>query len=225
MPGRLVYAPVPYERASPDWLSPAYFAGNLAVYGLNVLPARTARVRWGDALPALQASQRDAWRPILYVAWHRHNYASIPALLALPEALRPTLVMHDGAASRALTHASSAWIGFDALVYRRRSPVSPRQQMIDYVLREQRHLFVLPDAGGPYLRMKPGVLEIAARTRALVQPLAFRCRPSVTVGRRLRHVLPLPFATIDVHAGPLLEDPTAEACQDALVALERATRE
>src|SRR5689334_16950717 len=106
------------------------------------------RLSWSPS-PAVPARARTEG-PIAYVAWHRYNFASTHALAQLPGPLRPTLVMHDGLASRALTHEASAWFGFETFVFRRRSPVPPRAQIVDYVRASGRSIAILPDAGGPY---------------------------------------------------------------------------
>jgi lysophospholipid acyltransferase (LPLAT)-like uncharacterized protein len=81
----------------------------------------------------------------------------------------------------------------------------------------------LPDSGGPYGVMKPGILEVARACDALVVPFAVAAQPSLTLGRTLRHVVPLPFARVTLRcAAPIAAaDATVEDCQRAIDALVR----
>jgi hypothetical protein len=217
--GRLVYADVPhrappFERAT----RPLCWIGNATVFGLVAAAARTARVAW-EPSPEVPAASRTRG-PIVYLTWHRFNFASTPALALLPEATRPSLVMHDGLASRALTHDASRWFGFETFVFRRRSPVSPRAQIAEYVRATGRSVVVLPDSGGPYGRVKPGMMQVAAECGAWMQPFVVRARGAAVVGRAVRHVVPLPRAELVVRWGePLPPGATAEQCQRCLDAL------
>jgi lysophospholipid acyltransferase (LPLAT)-like uncharacterized protein len=177
--------------------------------------------RVGFAAPLAPLVEAARARPLVWLTWHRFNFAATAALRALPAALRPTLVMHDGLASRALTHEASAWLGFETFVFRRRSAVSARAQLVDYVRSSGRSIVNLPDSGGPYGVMKPGILEVARACDALVVPFVVDARPSLTLGARLRHVVPLPWARVTLrHAAPIAAAAASvDACQRALDAL------
>jgi lysophospholipid acyltransferase (LPLAT)-like uncharacterized protein len=135
--------------------------------------------------------------------------------------------MHDGVASRALTHEASAWLGFETFVFRRRSEVAPRAQLVDYVRQSGRSIVNLPDSGGPYGVMKPGILEVARACDALIVPFVVDARPALSLGRTLRHVVPLPFARVTLRRTAPLAGATVDDCQralDALVATEWSRR-
>lgn len=219
MPGRIVYADVPHsaprlQRAA----RPLCWLGNAAVFGVVGAAARTSRITWEPSREVPAATRTGG--PLVFLTWHRFNFASTPALSLLPEASRPTLVMHDGLASRALTHDASRWFGFETFVFRRRSPVSPRAQIAAYVRASGRSVVVLPDSGGPYGRVKPGMMEVAAQCGAWMQPFVVRARGAMVVGRAARHVVPLPGARLVMRWGePLPPGATAEQCQQAMDAL------
>ena len=210
----LIHADVPHERATPRALEPLFLLSNASVFALHAPALLSARVQLEGVAPLVATA-----RPLVFISWHRFNFAATAALRALPARIRPTLVMHDGAASRAITHESSAWLGFHTFVFRRRSTVPPRQQLIEYVRATGRSIVNLPDSGGPYGVMKPGILEVARACGALVVPFAVAAYPSLTLGRRLRHVVPLPFARVTLRCGPPLADPTVEECQRAIDSL------
>lgn len=200
------------------WLDPLLLGSNAAVFAVVKLATATTKVVFAGPFVPTAAERRG--RPLVYVTWHRFNYVATPIFLSLPPEERPTLIMHDGLASRALTHRSSAWAGFETFAYRRRSRVSPREQIIAYVRSTGRPILNLPDSGGPYGVVKPGILEIARACDALLVPFHVTATSSITVGKKLRHVMPLPFGRIEVRRGTLLDaDATVDDCQRALDAL------
>jgi lysophospholipid acyltransferase (LPLAT)-like uncharacterized protein len=216
--GRVIeFADVEHRPGSVRALEPLFLATNLAALLVHAPFVATARVRFREPWEPLTRISR----PLIWICWHRYNFACTPAMRALPEALRPTLVMHDGAASRAFTHRSSGWLGFRAFAFRRRSPVPPRVQLIDYVKRTGRPLLNLPDSGGPYGTMKPGILEVARAVDGLLVPFAIAASASLSLGRALRHLVPAPFSTLELRRGDPIEarHATVDDCQRALDAL------
>ncbi|MGZ3441287.1 MAG: hypothetical protein ACXVDD_17325 [Polyangia bacterium] len=216
--GRLVHADVPHAPSTPRVLEPLFLLSNASLFALHAPSMWSARVAFAESIEPLVEAART--RPLVWLSWHRYNFAATAALRALPAAIRPTLVMHDGVASRALTHEASAWLGFETFVFRRRSDVAPRAQLIDYMRRSGRSIVNLPDSGGPYGIMKPGILEVARACDALVVPFVVDAHPALALGRTLRHVVPLPFARVTLRRTPPLADATVDDCQRALDALE-----
>lgn len=214
--GRLVHADVAHARATPRALEPLFWLSNASLFALHAPAMLSARVEFATPLGPLVDAARG--RALVWLTWHRFNFAATAALRALPQTLRPTLVMHDGVASRALTHEASAWLGFETFVFRRRSAVSARAQLVDYVRASGRSIVNLPDSGGPYGVMKPGILEVARACDALVVPFVVDARPALTVGRALRHVVPLPFARVTLRYAPPRDaaELTVDDCQRAL---------
>ncbi len=221
--GRLVYADVPYAPSTPRALGPLFVLCNASLFALHAPAMWSARVVFADPLAPLIEAARA--RPLVWLTWHRFNFAATAALRALPEAIRPTLVMHDGVASRALTHEASAWLGFETFVFRRRSSVPPRAQLVQYMRTTGRSIVNLPDSGGPYGVMKPGILEVARACDALVVPFAVEARPSLALGRTLRHVVPLPFARVTLRRAAPLAAATVDDCQRAIDGLATECRD
>jgi hypothetical protein len=223
--GRLIHADVPHAPSTPRALEPLFVLSNASLFALHAPSMWSARVTFAEPLEPLVEAARA--RPLLWLTWHRFNFAATAALRALPASIRPTLVMHDGLASRALTHEASVWLGFETFVFRRRSEVAPRAQLVDYVRRSGRSIVNLPDSGGPYGVMKPGILEVARACDALIVPFVVDAQPALALGRRLRHVVPLPFARVTLRRGAPLADATVDDCQralDALVAMGSSRR-
>jgi lysophospholipid acyltransferase (LPLAT)-like uncharacterized protein len=214
--GRVVHSEVAHARVTPWALEPLFWLSNASLFAVHAPAMWSARVVFATEIAPLVEAAR--LRPLVWVTWHRFNFAATAALRALPDGLRPTLVMHDGVASRALTHEASAWLGFETFVFRRRSSVSARVQLVDYVRGSRRSIVNLPDSGGPYGVMKPGILEVARACDALVVPFVVDAHPALTLGRVLRQLVPLPFARVTLrHAAPRAAvELTVDDCQRAL---------
>lgn len=218
MRGRLVYADVPHTPDPTRWLDPLLVGSNATLFALNLAITPTARVVFRE--PFVPADGAGAKRPLVYVTWHRLNYACTPVFLSLPPEQRPTLIMHDGIASRALSHRSSVWMGFESFVFHRRSSVPPREQIARYVRATGRPILNLPDSGGPYGVMKPGILEVARACDARIVPFQVTATRALAVGRTMKHVVPLPWCRLEVRRRePLEPDATVDDCQRALDAL------
>jgi hypothetical protein len=223
MSGRLVFPDIPHQRpAYSPWLDPLCKLTNGLIYGLIRSASGWTHFEWEPALATRLQDERCRSRPMLMMAWHRFNYVLAGALMHLAPEERPTLLMHDGLASRALTHESSVWAGFEVFAYRRRSAVPPRTQIIDYVRSSHRPLLLLPDAGGPYGKAKPGIVEIARATGACVLPLSAQVDKAWVLGSTLNHLVPKPGARIRITVGEPLDGATlrVEDCQAALEHLE-----
>jgi len=200
----------------------ACLASNAALFGA-MLPARlTARVRWADPLDELVALARSG-RKMIFVALHRYGYVVYMVFgRHVPAALRPTVIGHDGLLSRGQTRAGE-WSGYPVFEYRRSAAERPRAQIASFLRQSDAPLLLLPDSGGPYGVVKPGVLEIARRTDAVLVPFAVDARRALVWGHEMRHVVPLLGCRLTVRRGPVLEGraTSRDALQAALEALER----
>ena len=218
MRGRRVFADVPHEPDPTLWADPFLLGTNALLFGIHRVVTPTASVVFRE--PFLPPEDASSPRPRIYMTWHRLNYVTMLMLNALPREARPTIVAHDGIASRAFSHRSSEWLGYEVFVFHRRSPVSPREQIARYMAETGRSILNLPDSGGPYGVVKPGILEVARASNARIVPFQVSSTPTVTVGTKLRHVIPVPFCRIDVRRGPALDGTATVAdCQGALDAL------
>lgn len=83
---------------------------------------------------------------------------------------------------------------------------------------------VSPDGPlGPYRRAKPGALLVARESTLPLQPWAVSARPSFRLsGRWDRHLVPLPFSRIRVHASEPIEVPPRVPLRPLLVRLQAA---
>ncbi len=116
------------------WITPLLLGSNAALFAVHLAVTPTAEIVFREPFVV----PREANRPLIYITWHRFNYVCMPMLRSLPSESRPTVIVHDGLASRAFSHYSSVWMGFEAFMFRRRSPVSARDQISEYVRRTGR---------------------------------------------------------------------------------------
>ena len=200
-------------------LDPLLLLANCA-FATCMLPyLSTVTVRWKR--PPERLLEAAASRPLIYYTWHAYTWLSVAAFREFPGWAVPAILAHDGWRSR-LNQRAYVWFGFPVWVYGRASPVRPRKQIADALLTQGGHLALAADSGGPYGRVKEGLLDIAQASGALLVPLMFRGRRVVRIRRPVTHYLPLPFCSLVVHSGePLAAERASTAhCQEALDRLQ-----
>lgn len=222
--GRVSFARVPFEERWHDrLLRPIAFVANGLMTAWMYPSWRTATIRWAPSYEELLDRARESSRSIIFYSWHEYEPLIFLAFRDIPRKLKATAIGHDGLLSRMLQR-TGARLGFHIWIYRRRSPVRPKDQIIDLIRSRGCHIGLIPDAGGPYRRIKPGIAEIARATNALVVPVVPNGRPSFTIRWPKPFRFPLPFSSVVVHHGAPLDGSTVtvETCQIALEALEES---
>jgi lysophospholipid acyltransferase (LPLAT)-like uncharacterized protein len=221
--GRISFAAVPsdstwYRRLS----TPLVVLSNLLLAAWIYPCWRTVRVTWIPPLEGLARLGATTGRPLVFYSWHAYEPLTICAFRDVPPDMRPTGIGHDGLLSRMLQQAT-AWFGYRLWVYRRQSPVRPKQQIIEMVQARGCNIGLFADAGGPYGRVKPGLSEIARETDAWLVPLVVRARPVVMFRWPRRYAFPVPFGSLRAMHGDPLDGRAADPsrCQAALAAVER----
>jgi lysophospholipid acyltransferase (LPLAT)-like uncharacterized protein len=223
MPGKIRVADVPHEPTR--WweylLEPVVLAANVAVTA-SVYPSwRTARVSWHPSRGVLLDQMAATRRPFILYTWHAYELLTLCATRAVPAAMRLTGIGHDGIKSRMLQR-TMAWYGGRIWVYRRRSPVSVRDQIVEMMRQDGTNIVIVADAGGPYGSVKPGLAELARDTQAWLVPFVTLGRGAVWLRRPVRQGIPLPFARLTIqHAGPYDgRNSSVDQCQAWLAELE-----
>ncbi len=224
--GRISFASVPSETT---WYRPLYqplvFLSNLALAAWIYPCWRTVRIQWIPPLDELAQRADRTGRPLVFYSWHAHEPVTLCAFRDVPPQMMPTGIGHDGMLSRMLQQAS-AWFGFRLWIYRRKSPIRPKHQIIEMVQTRGCNIGLFADAGGPYGRVKPGLAEIARETNAWLVPLVVRGRPLIRLRRPWHYEFPLPFCRLWAHHGTPIDghDASVDVCQEALEGLEREAR-
>jgi lysophospholipid acyltransferase (LPLAT)-like uncharacterized protein len=204
-------------------LEPSVYIANLAAASCLYPAWRTRRIRWEPDVGQLIRLFKDRLRPVICFAWHAYELNGVCVFRDFPRDLVPLAIGHDGSASRALQQ-SVAWYGFPIWVYRRRSPIQPKAQIVSLLRAERGVIGVFVDSGGPDGQVRPGFLEVARASEALLVPMAWHARPGLVLrAPRRRYCLPLPFSRITAYHGQPLDGihATLADCRDALEALER----
>lgn len=222
----LRFSTAPHTRRRLSWLlEPVILCSNLCVAAW-IFPAwHTVRVHWHPTLTRFLQLIEQRSRPTILFGRHAYELLAFCAFRGFPPELKPTAIGHDGFTSRAFQQFST-WYGLPIWVYRRRSSVRPKMQLIN-LLAEGRGLFALfPDAGGPDGRLRQGLIDVARETRAALLPIAAHVRPAFRVPSRRKYWLPVPFSRINVFYGEPLDGGqcSVQSCQAALDALEAHKR-
>jgi len=222
--GRISFAAVPaetlwYQRYS----KPLVLLSNFLLAAWIYPCWRTVRVSWQPSLDSLARLTADTGRPLIFYSWHAYEPITICAFRDVPPEMRPTGIGHDGVLSRMLQQAT-AWFGYRLWIYRRHSPVRPKQQIIDMVRARGCNIGLFADAGGPYGHVKPGLPEIARETDAWLVPLVVRARPVIMLRWPRRYGFPVPFGALHAcHGAPIDgRETTVAVCQAALEAVEQS---
>lgn len=221
----LIFSQAPHETRWYEPLGlPLVALGNAAMAAWVYPSVKTTRATFDPPLERLVDFMRGRDRPVIFYSWHAYEQLVVCAVANLPEELIPFGIGHDGLLSRMLQHATTA-LGIPVWVYRRRSPVRPSQQLIEFLrsATPPPAIGLFTDAGGPYGEAKAGLLAVARATRAWLVPLVVRAHPVAMLRQPAPYALPLPFARIRVLYGEPLDGSAVslEECVSALATLDR----
>lgn len=199
---------------------PLVSSSNTFFFLYNVASYAFATVTWKPPLSSLVTSGR----PVIFFAWHANAWASMR--MFRDAGIKPWVVAHDGLISQINCRAGKPW-GLDAFTFTRAGPVAPREQIAEFVRSARHNLLLFPDSGGPYRRMRGGIVEIGRTTDALLVPFALATRGAIRVGGRQGHILGVPFCKLTGLLGAPIDGKEAslEGCQRALDDLEDAVRQ
>lgn len=227
MPHPTRFSDAPHQgRAFDVLLEPLIYLTNLAV-ACGLYPAyRTTRIQWEPDASELMRLFKERSQPIICFAWHAYELNSVCAFRDFSRDLVPVAIGHDGLLSRAVQQAAS-WYDCSVWVYRRRSAIKPKAQIIKLLKAERPVIGIFPDAGGPDGQIRPGFLEVARAAEALLVPITWHARPVVAVRPSpRRYCLPVPFSRILAFYGEPINGAhaTADNCRAALEELERRVR-
>jgi lysophospholipid acyltransferase (LPLAT)-like uncharacterized protein len=224
--GRLVHLhPTPPGAFDTVVLDPLLFLTNCAFAACLLPYLSTAVVQWARPPNLLFERALAEGRPLIYYTWHAYTWLSVAAFKGFPGAVVPAILAHDGWRSR-LNQRAYAWFGFPVWVYGRHSSTRPKEQIAHALVTRGGHLALAADSGGPYGRVKKGLLDIAQASGSLLVPLTFRGRRVVRLRHPVTHYIPLPFCSLVVHDGEPLDARRVDLaqCQEAMDGLERQHR-
>lgn len=216
------FSNVPHEaRAHDALLEPLICFTNMAVAGLMYPAWRTARVRWEPNRSELIQIFSERTRPVICFAWHKYELVGTCAFRDFPRNLFPTVICHDGFWSRALQQ-TGVWYDVPMWVYRRRSPVKPKYQLIDLLRAQKPVIGLFPDSGGPDGNIRTGFTDIARSAGAILIPMAWHARPVLALRFPRLYYFPVPFSYYTCFFGQPMDGTraTPEECRQVLMDFE-----
>lgn len=80
-----------------------------------------------------------------------------------------------------------------------------------------KNLLIHPDGPfGPAYKIKPGIIYLAKKTKAMILPLGCYCRHAYHIPRWDRYTLPFPFSKIHVQAGEPIRIPNGDQSMEEI---------
>lgn len=193
------------------------------LYGESILPFTTVK---NVMLPGRTILPKDVPPRSIFFAWHKDFFLDWFLARKCPELSGIRGVTQDGFAALALA-MPSAFRGLPVFIFTLKNRKNRISQLSEIFNTSETPIVIHPDSGGPFLKVKPGLLKLAAATHASLIPLAFRCSPRISIGKHLNHQLPVPTSVIKFALGnPISFDgrdevTTLRDCGAALETLER----
>ncbi len=197
---RVTYAGSPASSRFRHWLNPFYILTNVLFFLVYFPCLKSSRISWDPGYEDWFVAHAGSGQPLIFYTWHAYSWWFISAVMALPAKDRPTGISNDGVMSR-MNSGSSTWFGVDMVEFKKVSAEAPREQIANFVNETGRSIMIFPDAGGPYRRIKPGLIAIARATQSRIVPVVLDVRPRIPFGFRMKHLLPVPFARLRVLLG------------------------
>jgi lysophospholipid acyltransferase (LPLAT)-like uncharacterized protein len=193
-------------------LEPVFLLTNLFFFTWFWIAKRTCNVR--VTVPPVSSDER-----LLLYCWHKHAWIVFGTLsrLQLPES---AWVCHDGFLSM-MAQRTGLWSGAQVVRFALRDPTRPSAQIVNAMRANSLHLGIATDSGGPYGKVKPGLISMARELDARLVPIAMHVARVPRLGKVMRHELPVPFMGVTVEVGaPLPKNADLAQAQDALELLE-----
>ncbi len=176
---------------------------------LTRLLMRPSAIR-AEGIEEVLACKR-AGRRIVFVGWHGHDFVNLGVYHPLfGRDARGAILVRDNADGLVL-HRFGARMGIKVVTLEGNEPQSPAWaravvSMIGAVKQGFDAMIAVDGPEGPPYQVKPGAAVIAQRAGAVLVPTAAAASRSVRMTWRWdEQLVPLPFARIGVHFGPVID--------------------
>jgi len=203
--------------------------GGNGLYWLSQIVRKTCTYQVTNKERFLAALANES--PVIFAGWHGITMMAVPLIQNLHPKLSNFVVLmpddHRGATLRVWAdklgvNSFPMNLSGDSTMGMARKVVRLVRQVMD-----GKTLFMTPDGpDGPSHRMKPGLIYIAKKAKAIILPVGAYCRRAYTIHRWDRYTIPYPYSRISFHTGePIttLPDDDATATQIVTNALNRVT--
>lgn len=213
-------------KRPPLWKTIIVFFFGIPNIFLSVLYRYTLRVGKVEIEPIHRCKKGT---PIILYSWHR-NSSYLCYLVYMVRALQNVTFIGNDYLSSLISTIPMSFFGFLIFSFSRRRPLSGTEQISEY-LKTNKTILLFPDSGGPYLKVRKGLIRMAQASGAMVIPIAATARPRFVVGCRMRHRYPFPGAKLNCMAGkpveliakgaPNSEEQNIHRCEQALMSLQK----
>jgi lysophospholipid acyltransferase (LPLAT)-like uncharacterized protein len=195
--------------------------GGGGLYWLSQIVRKTSKYQITNQERLVASFEEE--RPVIYAGWHGITMMAVPLIQTLHPDMSDIVVLmpddHRGATLKVWTEKLGGrpypmnLTGDSTMGMARRLLRLIRKVMAGY------NLYMTPDGpDGPSHRLKPGLIYIAKKAQAIIQPIGAYCRRSHTVHRWDRYTVPYPYSRISFHAGePITNLPDDDSAANQVV--------
>ena len=174
-----------------------------ALYLFSALVYRTCRVFLVGEENVKKALEYEG--PIIITSWHGMTMMVASFARRNLDTSNFVGIAPDDHNGRTL-EVFGRWLGIDVFIMNiyDDSTFGIGRRLIDLMrsMLSGKNLIIHPDGPfGPAYKIKPGIIYLAKRTKAMILPLGCYCRHSYHLPRWDRYTLPLPFSKIHIQIG------------------------
>jgi lysophospholipid acyltransferase (LPLAT)-like uncharacterized protein len=160
--------------------------------------------------------------PVILYTWHQNTFLTLLLAMQVASCRRSIGLTNDRLASLLVT-LPATFFGYRMFVFTLRNKEN-RVHQVSECFKHGNPMLMMADGGGPFFKLKPGLLKTAAASQAQLVPVAFRLTRGVELGKTRRHRWPAPFSTVDCLVGAPVDYSGGDGllnCQRGLEELER----
>lgn len=126
--------------------------------------------------------------PLLLYTWHGNWSLFIFAMRKFPLLRKVSCVGHNHFISL-LFGVPLSYFGYRVYCFFLNGILTPTEQLAEPLL-NNRALAIAPDSGGPYLKLKPGIIRLTQLTGAQLLPVVAHSDSDVMLSHRMHHRFP-----------------------------------
>ena len=179
------------------------------LYLFSALVYRTCRVFVNGEENVYKALEHDG--PIILTSWHGMTMMLAAFIRMYVDTKTFMGIAPDDQDGRAL-YVFGRKLGIEVFMMNvyGDSTLGIGRSMVDLMtsMRSGKNLIIHPDGPvGPAYKIKPGIIYLAKKTKAVILPLGCYCRHAYHIPRWDRYTLPLPFSKIHIQVGEPIQIP------------------
>ncbi len=172
----------------------------------------------------LVAKDTDFDGPTILFSWHQNTFLTL-VLARRARFCRGAIGLTNDRLASLIVTLSATLFGYRMFIYTLRNKKN-RVEQVTQCFNFGNPLIIMADGGGPFFKLKPGLIKTALESKAKLVPVAFRIEKGLELGKVRKHRWPLPFSGIHcligqpVHCDFLDPEAALRICQQELEAIE-----